>query len=119
MIRESITIDDAIAVLNDALRCDGNAMHKLTGYHVPCLPELAQHPTIQVASNNLCDVGIHHPGVGMLGVINGMFGIDEDSRGPICAKYDDDGGLIGFDRAANYPVAAPADEPIYDEGSAM
>lgn len=90
--RETVTIDDAIALLNEALRLDPNAMNALIDARVVCNSALAEHPTIQV------DGRTEAPRVGILGVLNGLFGVREDGWGPITAMVDE-GHVTGFQRS--------------------
>lgn len=65
---ESITIDDAVSVLNEALELDERTMRTLVLNRVQCNDALAGHPTIQVLEKD----GIYK--VGLLGILNGLFG---------------------------------------------
>lgn len=96
-IKESVSIEEVIEVLNRAVASDRKAIAKLRESQVECNEELAKDPTIQVN-------GYKCPGkyyVGFLGLINGFFGIDDDSRyGAICAEFSDSGELLKFRRVA-------------------
>lgn len=84
-IRESITVDHAIEVLNRMLQTDHNATALLfLTARVPCHEGLADDPTIQVRAYK---VNKDDPAysVGILGIINGLFGIDEGGWGLITA----------------------------------
>lgn len=81
-IKQSITIQDAIDLLNDALKCDPVAITSLTSHRVLCNLKLADHKLIQVGSNE----GTYR--VGLLGIINGLFGVDDKGYGPIAAIVD-------------------------------
>jgi len=101
MIKETITVDDVIALLNGMLECDQKATEALVEGRVLCNQIMADHPTVQVQETG------HNFEVGLLGVINGMFGIDDQGWGPIAAQYEGDsaenlGLLIGFERAENF-----------------
>jgi len=74
---------DAVAFLNDAFESDPKAMAALVDARVPCNDRMASHPTIQVQENEdkTCSVGL-------LGILNGLFGINHDGRGHIEAVYD-------------------------------
>jgi hypothetical protein len=85
-------IDLAILLLNELVVGDPEAAHQLVEFRVPCSDALANHPTIQVAGTG------EKPLVGMLGVINGIFGTHMDGRGHIGAVYDDRGKLTHFAR---------------------
>ena len=91
-----MTIDETIAYLNDLLKWDKKAISKLVDTRVPCNDELADHPTCQVAT--IADGIYNKCEVGLLGVLNGMFGVDENGRGHIAAEYDDDDNLVSFIR---------------------
>lgn len=82
MIRESITIDDALEVLNRAVQADPQAMWNLCESRVPCNEILAEDPSIQVAVRVEGD----HT-VGLIGILNGLFG-EQDGWGPICVSYE-------------------------------
>jgi hypothetical protein len=91
-LKEQITIDEAIAYLNELIRLDKPAIAALIANRVPCNQELADHPTVQVVAQN---EGFH---VGMLGIINGMFGADHEGWGPIAFKFEN-GNLVGVMRS--------------------
>jgi hypothetical protein len=95
MIRETISIDDAIVLLNSALECDRSAVSALVAARVPCNRGLAGHPAIQSGLR-----GGSGYEVGILGVLNGFFGTDERGWGPICAMVEADGSITKFERTA-------------------
>ncbi len=76
---ETITVKEAVAVLNDMLKMDPIATKALMTNRVTCNDELANHPTIQV----LWTKEMERPEVGALGIINGLFGVDKGDSGPI------------------------------------
>ena len=84
------TANDAVQVLNEALALDAPAVARLISCRVPCNLALAAHPTIVV--------GADHSGgpdmVGLIGVLNGIFGDPEEAQGPIAVVMDpDDAGI--------------------------
>jgi len=86
-----ITVEQAVEVLNRAHKADPVAMHNLINNRVLCSEELTEDPTIQV--------GQITPGlaeVGMLGIINGIFGVNDENIGFIAAETTVDGMLLGF-----------------------
>lgn len=101
-----ITVDDAIQLLNDAVAADKDAVQKLIDYRVPCNSKLVAHPTIQI------NVTLHknsamgksetllpfYYSVGLLGLMNGLFGTDDKGNGLITAQFDYSGALLGFER---------------------
>ena len=83
-MKESISIDDAIKLLNEMLAADISATAALLANRVPCNQPLAEHPTIQVHKQHDATF------VGLLGVINGLFGVDDNDYGPIGYVFADD-----------------------------
>lgn len=84
-------IDKAIEVLNELHTADPSVMNTLVSYRVPCNDDVADHDTIQV--------GVTPDGyvVGILGIINGIFGINEYDSGYIVANTEN-GAIINFER---------------------
>ena len=83
MIKESITIDDAVVYLNSILEADPLAVRSLLCLRVPCNVTLADHPSAQVDA--AWNEGFT---VGLLGVINGLFGVNEFEWGVIACILD-------------------------------
>lgn len=81
MLKESVTIDDVIELLNDAFGKDPNAMNDLVKTRVTCNDALADHPTIQVGQ-----FGDEYK-VGLIGILNGIFGMAEDGFGAIAGSF--------------------------------
>jgi len=121
-----ITPDDAILVLNEAVRADPEAVLALVEYRVPCNDALADHPSIQVrninpppdtskmdATNPALLAQVKTCEVGLLGILNGLFGSyplghSKFGWGPIRAEYASAAGPItGFSW-----TVSPEDEPI-------
>lgn len=93
-IRETVTADDAVALMNEALQLDPVGFSDLVGARVPCNTALGDHPTIQCgASEDRTECT-----VGLLGVINGLFGVADDHHGAIAAIANDDGDIEAFVR---------------------
>lgn len=83
-IAESITPEDAIRVLNRALKADPAAVAALALSRTACNQALADDPTVQVLWER---TGGYH--VGLLGILNGLFGVDEGGWGAIGADVED------------------------------
>ena len=84
MINENISIDECIKFLNDLIKLDMQAILDLCQNRVSCNEKLADHPTVQVDAKE----GKHW--IGLIGILNGLFGIDDKSgMGPIGAVLDD------------------------------
>ena len=90
-MNDSVTVDDAISLLNDLIILDRPAIAALLANRVPCNENLAKHPTVQVTYQH------HSYHVGMFGIINGLFGVDDHGRGLIRCVFDN-GNLIRFER---------------------
>lgn len=88
---QQVMIDHAVQILNEALALDPSTITRMMMNRFMCTQALADHPSI-IAD----DMG---PTVGPLGIINGIFGLDEDGNGSIAAVIDESTGLItGFQR---------------------
>lgn len=102
MIHETIDIDHTIRLLNEALKLDPQAVTALIEHRVPCNDQLADHPSIQCG---------HPPDqptarVGLLGLLNGIFGADENGWGPIAAVFEEPDTLVRFERSFRTAKAA-------------
>lgn len=86
-------IDNAVEVLNRLHKADPFVMQNLIFMRVPCNEAVAKDPTIQV--------GVDHKGaatVGILGIINGLFGVDDRGIGYIYAHLGKSGNVLGFSK---------------------
>jgi len=72
-----------VTFLNGLLGEDPRTIRHLIETRVECSKVLASHPTVQVAP-----VDDDTFFVGMLGILNGMCGVDENNYGPIAAVYE-------------------------------
>lgn len=88
-IKKSVSVDDAIYLLNELLEFDPNAIGAMVANRVPCNEYLAEHYSVQVQQLN----GGYN--IGLLGIINGLFGIDNDGWGAITCEFDC-GNLLKF-----------------------
>lgn len=97
-MKEQITLDEAIAYLDELVTLDTPAMGALIANRVPCNEALADHPAVQASEQH---GGFH---IGLIDIINGMFGV-HDGWGPITFTFDDGEGdtrarnLTGFSRS--------------------
>lgn len=73
MIKNNVTVDEALVLLNGLLELDESAVLTLLANRVSCNKALADHPTVQTRSEK----GGYN--MGILGIINGLFGIDDKS----------------------------------------
>ena len=95
MSREQVSIDDTIAYLNELRHLDAEAMDDLIGYRAPCNDALRDHPTARVLG--IGPTG-KSPRIGMLGLLNGLFGPRADGLGEISAVFDKKSKLVRFER---------------------
>lgn len=79
-------IDHAVDVLNRIHNADPTVLPALISYRVQCNEMIADDPTVQVGSIKE-DKGRWE--VGLLGIINGIFGTDETGWGYIAANLED------------------------------
>ncbi len=94
-MKQTITADSVIKMLNDANRLDPKAVSSLfLRRRVTCNRWLAEHEHIQVRTRR---GGSPPYKVGVLGIINGMFGTDARGFGPI-AMCIDKGKILRFQR---------------------
>jgi hypothetical protein len=83
----SITVEHAVEVLNRALKADPVAVQKLFAVRVACAGgkgDLLDDPTVQIRQEEDDTYS-----VGVLGIINGLFGVDAEQWGYISAVYDE------------------------------
>ena len=93
MVRDPLSLDEAISQLNSMLEMDRDAMTRLVEMRIPTR-HLLDHATVIVYKPEG-----QTPMVGLLGIINGLFGIREDGWGPICAVFGERGeGITEFKR---------------------
>lgn len=96
MIKETVTRYEVVEMLNEIIKLDPVCAEDfLNGKHVECNEALADHPTIQVHSTE--KDGKYGPpySVRLLGLLNGLFGIDEETgSGSIIMHIDDEAGKI-------------------------
>jgi hypothetical protein len=71
-----------IQLMNSALILDREAIDALVKRRVVCNADLAQHPTIQVRTGSAA------PTLGLVGLLNGIVGVDEQGNGYIAADFD-------------------------------
>lgn len=76
-MKSVISVDETIDLLNEILNVDPEALNELITGRVSCNVGLADHPTVQVG---LTGDGFE---VGMLGFLNGLFGVNNKGYGAI------------------------------------
>lgn len=100
---EATTINRTIALLNELVDTDREAVTVLVNRCTPCNSMVAQHPTIQVGERSFDSIRKWKSDkdycVGVLGVLNGLFGVDHRGYGPIAAVTNRRGEVVRFQRS--------------------
>lgn len=89
-VKEKIGLQETVDFLNELLKIDPIAITALFNIRIGCNKVLADHETVQVLVS-----GKNYYQVGMIGILNGLFGIDEYGWGHITINYDN-GKIIEF-----------------------
>jgi len=90
---ETIVVKDVIAMLNEMHQLDPKLMTDMVLHRFPCNEGIKNHKTVQVHG----DASVGAPKVGLLGVLNGILGIDRNHFGPVAAYFEKENGkLLGF-----------------------
>lgn len=110
MMGNYVTPDQAIELLNDMLETDKEALEKLVNHRVDCNGELAEHETIQVRAYGEYYEKTGKYQVGMLGVLNGIFGMNENGIGQIVMAVDADGDVDSFLHIRDVPKETEAEK---------
>ena len=83
----AVTVDEALAVLNRALANDPDCLNALMVLEVECNDAMGDDPTIQVGPSFVGDEPLV---LRFLGLLNGIFGVDERGIGHLAMCWDDD-----------------------------
>jgi hypothetical protein len=92
MLKKFITSADACDLLNELLKLDYECITALISHREKCNEAIASHPSVQVHQY----IDDQFPKVGLIGILNGLFGIREDGMGSICCDMDNAGHIKGF-----------------------
>lgn len=83
-MKNFVRIDETIDLLNSLLEADRKAITELFHHRVSCNVIIAEHPTVQVIEDK------DGYKVGIMGVLNGLFGMDDMSNAAIAYEYNKD-----------------------------
>lgn len=88
-IQDEVTLEETVEFLNELVRDDPAMMKRLVQARVECNDEIKEHASVQVNEEGE---------VGVLGLLNGLFGANDCGYGAIYAEFDEDMGnvLTGF-----------------------
>ena len=92
-MKNVITIDELVDFLNEIAELDRSTLSTFMQMRARCTNKsIPNHPTIQVheRKDGVCLVG-------MLGLLNGLFGKYGDGFGPIVVHYDEDDQIECFE----------------------
>lgn len=92
MPKESVTAQDVCDLLNELLNIDYDCIHALINHRVRCNEKVADHPSVQVQQF----IDDEFPKVGLLGILNGLFGLASDGAGVLCYEHEIDGRITKF-----------------------
>ena len=96
MLKQNITPQEVCEFMNELIAIDEECIRNLINARVRCNIALANHETVQVGVEPTKGYN-----VGFLGVLNGLFGVNENQWGCLIAHYGDDKKLIRFDYNPN------------------
>lgn len=103
----SYVIDRAVKVLNEALEADRQTIDQIFRTEFRCNEELGDYPSIQVGPS--FEPYFEAEVVRVLGLINGLFGVDDRGRGPISmtvnGRDEELPGVAGFFRTPGWKPA--------------
>lgn len=86
--------EEIVELLNELLETDRAAIAALTANRVPCNQKIADHPTVQVASQN------DGYTLGMIGLLNGI------CDGRLMAEFEEDPNQpLGFKKLVRFSLA--------------
>lgn len=91
-MKPNVNVDTVVNILNEMFRADPKAMQALVEYRVSCSDSLRDHNTAQV----ICNEDLSDPKIGLLGVLNGVVGIQSNGLGFLAGEFNENGDLIGF-----------------------
>ncbi len=99
MIKNTISIDETIAYLNELLKIDRQAISEVFFHRARCNASLAEHDRCQVMQSPFTgpdDPPVHH--VRPIGILSGLFGVDRNGSGSIAVDVDNSGFITAFVR---------------------
>lgn len=96
-LKQMVTPQEFVDILNDALATDNEAIQQLFRYHVDCNEAMTQHPMIQV----VMDPMTHKGKLGILGILTSIFGIGDEGFGCIFSIVDHNHNILRFEYIPN------------------
>jgi len=90
MLKKQVKPKEVVTYLNRLLKTDRLAVETLFNIRVLCNSRMAKHPTVQVGKFS------SKYAVGIIGIINGMFGADMNGWGCISMDLDEGNKIKRF-----------------------
>ena len=84
--KETISLEEAIKFLNEILKEDPELINSIFNTYHKCNKKTRGHKTIQVCCSG--DYSENNPACRLIGLLNGLFGIDEDGYGGMNVYYE-------------------------------
>ena len=94
MLKQTITPKEVVDFLNELLKVDRKGISDFFDTKTVVNNDLAGHPTVQVRGHTNTDPNDNVYTVAPLGVLNGMFGTDEDGWGCIYREVEENRSTI-------------------------
>jgi len=86
--RRKVTLNQTVIYLNQLLEADPQAISGVIEARVACNDKLANHPSVVIFKQDSANL------VGMLGILNGLFGKGKDGMPQIVAGFDLEGAKL-------------------------
>jgi hypothetical protein len=90
MLKKKVTAQDVCDLLNDMLVLDRKGTTAIVNHRHVCNKKISDHPTLMVRT--VVEDKKKISTIGLIGILNGIFGIRPDGMGDIC--YDVEKGKI-------------------------
>lgn len=111
---ETVAVKDIIATLNEIHKLDSELTTNMVLHRFPCNAEIKNHKTVQAHCYG--DASVESPKVGLLGILNGLVGIDKNHFGAIAGDFEKKGGkLLGFKLVNTDDITRQLEEGGEDE----
>jgi len=82
-VKQTVSIQETVDFLNSLIEIDPDTINNLASIRVGCNRALADHPTVQVGG-----LSKTYFIVGIIGILNGLFGSDKHGWGHIAADCE-------------------------------
>ena len=81
---KNIDAQDVCNLLNELLKLDYDCVESLINFHSKCNLSIADLPNVMVREDDNGEFSL-----GIIGLLNGLFELDEKGFGKICYEFDD------------------------------